>query len=313
MRGIFAGQGAIVDLAGETGGDMVVLPSAGQYVTLMSNGFGSGGGFPGALLGTIAYIRQIYIDADYYQKAKAAYKANPRGVPRPAYDRALEGVLESPRVLIPVTRRIDIDRMLRFANELKLNAVLYGPVEGWRSADLLKNGNVPILVNLKWPEKARDTDPEEVDSMRTLEDRANAPRTPAVFAQNGVKFAFYSGGIDRRADLFRAVKRAIDAGLAPDAALRAMTLSPAEIYGVSDRLGSIEKGKIANLVVTKGDIFQNGTQMKYVFVDGMKFEPGPEEAAVAEGAGRQTTRPAPPSDMPVRTPGTEPPAGGIQQ
>ena len=291
-RGIFAGQGAVVDLAGEKGGDMVVVPSIGQYLTLSSSGFG--GGFPGSLMGTIAYIRQVYIDADYYQKAKAQYAKDPRGNPRPVYDRALEGVLESHRVLIPVTRRIDIDRMLRFAAELKLNAVFYGAVEGYRSADLLKNHSVPVLVSLKWPEKPRDSDPEEQDSLRVLENRVNAPSTPAVFAKNGVKFAFYSGGIDRRSDLLRAVKRATDAGLSQEDALRALTLSPAEIYGVSDRLGSIEKGKIANLVITKGDLFQNGSEVKYVIVDGEKFEPGPEEAPANGGRGGAAPTPSAP-------------------
>ena len=288
-RGIFAGQGAVIDLAGETGGEMVVVPDVGQYVTLTSNGFT--GGYPGALLGVIAYIRQIYIDADYYQKAKAAYQTNPRSMARPAYDRALEGVLQSPRVLIPVTRRIDIDRMLRFSAEMKLHPVFYGPLEGYRSADLLAHANVPVLLNLRWPEKPRDADPEEPEQLRTLENRANAPTTPAVFAKNGIKFAFYLGGIDRRSDFVRAVKRALDAGLTPDAALRALTLSAAEIYGVDDRLGSIEKGKIANLVVTKGDIFQSGSEVKYVFVDGTKFEPGPEEAPPGRG-GQQSATPA---------------------
>src|SRR5579872_2064469 len=274
-RGIFAGQGAVVDLAGEKGGDMVVAPSVGQYVTLTNSGFG--GGYPGSLMGSIAYIRQIYIDADYYQKAKAKYAANPRGNPRPAYDRALEGVIDSPRVLIPVSRRIDVDRMLRFATELKVKAILYGAVEGYRSADLLKSAGVPVLVNLRWPEKARDTDPEEIDNMRVLENRDKAPSTPAVFAKNGIKFALYADGIERRTDLYRAVKRAIDAGLSQDDAVRAMTIWPAEIYGVADRLGSIEKGKIANLVVTKGDLFQDKTEVKYIFVDGIKFEPVPEE------------------------------------
>src|SRR5260370_518705 len=171
--GIFAGQGAVIDLAGENGGDMVVAAPAGQYVTLASSGFG--GGYPGSLMGTIAYIRQIYLDAEHYQKAKAEYAKNPRGNPRPPYDRALEGVLESPRVLIPVTRRIDIDRMLRFAAELKLKPVLYGAVEGYRSADLLEGKSVPVLINFKWPEKGRNPDPEELDTMAGLNNRASAP------------------------------------------------------------------------------------------------------------------------------------------
>jgi Amidohydrolase family len=68
------------------------------------------------------------------------------------------------------------------------------------------------------------------------------------------------------------VKKSIDAGLSEDAALRALTLSPAEIFGVADRLGSVENGKIANLVVADGDLFNEKTKIKLVFVDGRRFE-----------------------------------------
>jgi imidazolonepropionase-like amidohydrolase len=282
-HGIFAGQGAIVNLAGETSGAMVVAEGAGQYVTFTTTP-GFGGGFPNSLMGVLAYIRQVYLDADHYKQAKQFYAAHSRGTPRPEFDRALEGVLESSRVLLPATRRIDVDRLLRFANELHVEALLYGLPEGYRSADLLKNAAATALVSLKWPEKAKDSDPEEPDSIRVLEVRDHAPSTPAVLARSGVRFALYSGGIDHRADLFKAVKRAIDAGLAPEDALRAMTLTPAEIYGVADRLGSIEKGKIANLVVTKGDLFVDKTEVKYVFVDGVKFEPVEEPPPAKPGA-----------------------------
>jgi hypothetical protein len=282
-KGIFAGQGAIVNLGGETSGAMVVAEGAGQYVTFTTTP-GFGGGFPNSLMGVLAYIRQVYLDADHYKQARQFYAAHSRGTPRPEFDRALEGVLESSRVLLPARRRIDVDRLLRFANELHIEALLYGLPEGYRSADLLKNAAATALVSLKWPEKAKDSDPEEPDSIRVLEVRDHAPSTPAVLARSGIRFALYSGGIDHRADLFKAVKRAIDAGLAPEDALRAMTLTPAEIYGVADRLGSIEKGKIANLVVTKGDLFVDKTEVKYVFVDGVKFEPVEEPPAAKPGA-----------------------------
>jgi hypothetical protein len=87
-----------------------------------------------------------------------------------------------------------------------------------------------------------------------------------------VKFAFYSDGITSPKEVLKNAKKAIDAGLAPDAALRAFTLSAAEIMGVNDRLGSIEPGKIANVVVANGDLFNEKTKIKYVFVDGQKFE-----------------------------------------
>jgi imidazolonepropionase-like amidohydrolase len=294
-HGIFAGQGAVVNLAGETSGEMVVAEGAGQYVTFATTP-GFGGGFPNSLMGVMAYIRQVYLDAGHYRLAKQFYAAHSRGTPRPEYDRALEGVLESSRVLLPATRRIDVDRLLRFANELHLEALLYGLPEGYRSADLLKSANATALVSLKWPEKSKESDPEEPDSMRVLQVRDHAPSTPAVLARSGVKFALYSGGIDRRAELFHAVKRAIDAGLAPEDAVRAMTLTPAEIYGVADRLGSIEKGKIANLVVTKGDLFLEKTEVKYVFVDGVKFEPVEEPPPGRPGATEAASGAVPPGE-----------------
>jgi hypothetical protein len=103
--------------------------------------------------------------------------------------------------------------------------------------------------------------------------RDRAPSAPAALAKAGVKFAFYSGGMATPKEVLKAVKKSMDAGLPEDAALRALTLSPAEIFGVSDRLGSIEVGKIANLVVTDGDLFEEKTAIKMIFVDGERFEP----------------------------------------
>ena len=140
-----------------------------------------------------------------------------------------------------------------------------------------------MLVNLKWPERAKDGDPEAEQNLRELRFRDRAPGTPAALAKAGVKFALYSGGLEGPKDIFKSVKRATDAGLAPDAALRAMTLDAADILGLSDRLGSIAPGKIANLVVTDGDIFNEKTKVKHVFVDGRWFEIHEEAAPEKPG------------------------------
>lgn len=273
-RGIFAGEGAVIDLAGARTGQMVVASSVGEYLNFSTGGFGS---FPGSLMGVIAYVRQIYLDAAHYRQAQELYRQNAVGLKRPAYDRALEGVLESPRVLLPATRAVEIDRMVRFAAELNSPAVLYGGHEGWRSVGTLKKSGIPILVSLKWPERSKDDDPDQKDALRVLELRERAPETPAALAKAGVRFAFYSDNQARPRDVVKAVKRALDAGLSAEDAVRALTLSAAEIYGVADRLGSVEKGKIANLVVTDGPLFQELTKVKYIFVDGAKYEPVPEE------------------------------------
>jgi len=289
-RGIFAGQGSLIDLVGgEKAGDMVVIPALGQYLSLSRGGGfgggGGGGGFPGALFGVIAYVRQIYLDAAHYQLVKDAYAKDPRGLQRPEYDRALEGVLASKRIFLPANRVVEIDRMVRFANELKQPAVLYGGRETYRpeAVDILKKSGTTMLVSMRWPEPPRDANPEDVDSMRTLEQRDKAPSAPSLLLKAGVRFALYTDGLEQPRDIQRAVKKAIDAGLSRDAALRSLTLSPAEIYGVADRLGSIDTGKIANLVVTKGEIFDDRTSIQMIFVDGRKYTPAADSGAGGRG------------------------------
>lgn len=280
-RGIFAGQGSIIDLvSGEKAAEMVLVPAAGQYISLGAGrgfGGGGGGGFPSSLMGIISYIRQLYLDADHYKLVKDAYTKNPRGMQRPEYDRAIEGLLASQRILLPANQLVEIDRMLRFGAELKQPMILYGARQAYRPevAALLKSANVPVLLSLRWPTPpARTPDSDDsAETLRTLEERDQAPAAPAVLQKAGVKFALYSDGTDTPRDFQRAVKKALDAGLSRDEALRALTLSPAEIYGIADRVGSIEKGKIANLVVTKGEIFADGTQVVMVFVDGKKYTP----------------------------------------
>jgi len=278
-RGIFAGQGSIIDLAAtEHSGEMVVMPAVGQYISLArapGAGFGS---FPSSLMGYIGYLRQIYLDADHYQLAKEAYARDPRSVARPAYDRALEGVLASKRILLPANRVVEMDRMLRLAAELKQPAILYGMREGYRpeAAALLKKFTAPVLVSLKWSEAPKDPDPEADQTLRSLQNIDQGPATPALLHKAGVTFALYADGIDQRRDLVKAVRKALEAGLAREDAIRAMTLTPAEMYGVADRLGSVEKGKIANLVVTKGELFDTNTHVEMIFVDGKQYKPAPE-------------------------------------
>jgi len=280
--GIFAGEGAFLNLSGEKQGRMVVASPVGQYVTLASHGFGT---YPGSLMGVIAYIRQVSFDADHYKLELQAYASHPAGQKRPNYDRAVEGLLESPRLLLPAEDAKQLDRMIRFAAELKRPAVLYGGHQAYKIADQVAKSGVPLLINLKWPEKSKDADPDQEESFRTLELRDRAPSSPAALEKAGAHFAFYSGGTAAK-DVRKALKRAVDAGLTEAAAVRALTLSAAEIYGVADRVGSIEPGKIANLLVVKGSLFDEKDKIQYIFIDGVKYEPVPETPPPGDRAGR---------------------------
>ena len=136
---------------------MIVASPVGQYISIGAGGRGGGGmgrSFPGSLMGYIAYVRQIYLDADHYKLVKDTYAKNPVGMTRPEYDRALEGVLDSPRILLPANRLVEIDRMLHLAADLKQPVILYGGRETFRpeAAALLKKFNAPILLSMRWPE-----------------------------------------------------------------------------------------------------------------------------------------------------------------
>jgi imidazolonepropionase-like amidohydrolase len=272
--GMFPGQAAVLNLAGERAGNLVVKTPVAVPVSLQApGGFRS---YPGSLMGGIAYVRQVWLDANWSTQAKAIYEKSPRGVERPRYDQSTEALNQALQkravVLIPGNSSLEIRRALVLGEEWKVNSVIYGGQTSYEVAAEIAAKKVPVLVDLKWPEAAKDGDPEEVPSLRTLRFRDRAPSSAAALEKAGVKFAFYSGGITSGKDILPAVKKSIDAGLSPDAALRALTLWPAEIFGAADVLGSIEKGKIANLVVTDGDLFDKKTKVKMVFVDGRKFE-----------------------------------------
>ena len=274
--GFFPGVAAVLDLGGERAGDLVVKSPVAIPVSLqLSGGFGSG--FPDSLMGVLAYVHQVWLDTDWSIKAQAAYEKNPRGLERPGYDRteaALADALEDHAlVLIPANNSVQLRRALELVDRWHVNGVLYGGQMAYEVAPEVAAKKLPVLVNLKWPEGEKDADPEDKPSLLTLRFRDRAPSSPGALAKAGVKFAFYSGGIAAPKDMIKAAKKSIDAGLASDAALRALTLSPAEIFGVADRLGSIENGKIANLVVTDGDLFEEKTKIKMIFVDGRRYEP----------------------------------------
>jgi imidazolonepropionase-like amidohydrolase len=271
--GVFPGQASVIDLAGDRPGDFAVRPRA--TVPVSFKPVGGFFGFPDSLMGTIAYVRQVLDDTSWYAQAEPIYQANPTKTERIPYDHTefiLSRALQNNEVvLLPANNSIQIIRALRLADEWKIRAVLYGGQQGYEVAAALAASNIPVLVSLKWPERAKDGDPEAEQTLRTLRFRDRAPGTPAALAKAGVKFAFYSDGLATPKDISNNLKRATDAGLAPEAALRAMTLDAADILGLSDRLGSIAPGKIANLVITDGDIFKEKTKVKHVFVDGRWF------------------------------------------
>ena len=288
--GIFIGQSAVIGLRGDEAESIVLRSPVATHIGF-STGRGFGGGYPSSLMGVFAVLRQTLLDAQHYAAAQAAYAANPRGMRRPELDAglaALQPVLrrEVPVVMTANSQR-EIERALDLAKEFNLRPVIAGGQEAHKIAARLKAENVPVLLSMNFPSRpanrSADADPEP---LRVLRERVEAPRSPATLVDGGVRVALQAGG--GYGDFLANLRRSVETGLSRDAALRALTVVPAELLGVGDRLGTIETGKIANLTVVRGDLFAPSARVTQVFVDGRPVEvraptgaPGATAATVA--------------------------------
>ncbi len=279
--GIFQGQSAIINL-GDLAAEKLILKAP----VSLNIGFGGGGrgggggGYPGSPMGVFAFLRQSLLDAQHYGEEWDRYNKNPRGMQRPEVNKslaALQPVIKGEMpVIFNVTSVREIQRAVDLAEEFKLKYLLAGAGQSYQIADYLKAKNSTVLLSLSFPQKPAGLEDPESESLRTLRDRAEAPTAAAALKKAGVKFAFTSGYLTRPADFLVNAARAIEAGLPKEEALKALTIYPAEIFGVSEQLGSVEKGKIANLIVASGDIFNKDTKIRHVFVDGKYFLPKAE-------------------------------------
>lgn len=273
-QGIFAGQSALINLAGEDASKLV-LRSPVALTVQFSAGGGFGGGYPSSLMGTVAYIRQTFYDAIHYRDEVERYSRVKRGVARPEYEKKLAALQPALKGDLPVlfvaNTDLDIRRALMVADEFKLKTIIAGALYGYRVADMLKAKNVPVILSVDFPKRAAELPDDEDETLRVLRQRAEAPKGAAKLAQAGVKFAFTSGSL-RPQDFIANVQKAVENGLSKDQALRALTINAAEILGAADQLGTIEVGKIANLVVTSGDLLAKDAKVKHVFIDGAEIE-----------------------------------------
>jgi imidazolonepropionase-like amidohydrolase len=275
LGGLISGQAAILNLVGTTPLEMAVVPYAALVINYPPAGGdgGGGGGFfaptqPVNLTETLAQanrqlerIRKMLRDADAYGRAQEAY-AKDKTLPRADQNVLLETLVPYVRgerpVILRADREIDIRGAIRFAEELKLKPIILGGEDAGKIATLLKEKNVPVILTgiLDLPSREDDFYDELY---------ANA----AKLQQAGAHFCIStgdSGANVRNLPFYAGMAAAF--GLPKAEALKAVTLYPAQILNVADQLGSIETGKMANLVVTDGDLLEARTHVRHLFIDG---------------------------------------------
>jgi hypothetical protein len=247
--------------------------------------------YPASLMGVFSALRQMFLDAQRLREANQIYERSPRGLRRPEQDKSLAALYaalarEMPVVMHANTER-EIRRALDLAQEFNLRVFISGGAESWKVTDRLRD--VPVLLSLNFPKRTTMQVPEaDPDPIRILRERAGAPKTAGRLAAARIRFAFQSGAMTNISDYLQNARAAVENGLARDEALRALTINAAEFFGVADRLGSLEAGKIANLTVTRGDLFDRSSSIAHVFIDGRPVDLKPA-APAGVGAGAPAT------------------------
>ena len=271
---VFLGQSALINLAGDTPQQMVVRSPVAQYIGLQPLG---GGQYPGSLMGVFASVRQMLLDTRRYREMNEIYERNPRGQKRPAQDKSLEALLPVVAGRMPIVMQADsereIERVLDLAREFNVRVIINGGRQADRVAARLKSANIPVLLSLNFPRRTTAASPDaDPEPLRVLRERVEAPKTAGRLAAAGVRFAFQSGGMASMNDYLANVGKTVENGLSRDDAVRALTIWPAEVLGVASQLGTIEVGKIANLTVTRSDLFARDRRIAHVFIDGKPIE-----------------------------------------
>jgi imidazolonepropionase-like amidohydrolase len=272
--GLISGQAALINLLGTAPKEMAVVPHAALVINYPRIGGGGGGGFGGFQqpVGNLAdtltanerqldQIRKILRDAEAYGRAQDVY-AKDKSLPRPDRDVVLEPLIPYVRgerpVIFRADREAEIRGAMKFAEEMKLRPIILGGNDAWKVASLLKEKNVPVILTGVFSLPGR-----EDDAYDTLFEQ------PAKLQQAGVRFCISTGdnGPEVR-NLAQYAGMAAAYGLSKEDAVKSVTLYPAQIMNVADRLGSIEPGKMANLVVTDGDLLEIRSRIRYLFIDG---------------------------------------------
>jgi hypothetical protein len=298
--GLLPGQVAVVNVGSGRPESMILHTPVAQHMQ-----FGRmRGGYPGTLMGAVAYLKQAFYDAGYEMRVQQAFARDPASAPRPERDPRVEALFPVLRGEMPVwvnaSNARDFTRVYDLVDELEIaQYVLVGAQQAWLDVERLRTRGQPVIVTLDWPNPGQvvgrafelrvapvtgtDSAAQAADSAAARTVRANA----GELARANVRFALSGLGVEP-AEYRQRLIATVEAGLPAEAALRAVTVTPAELLGVQNLVGTVEQGKLANLVVASGDLFNRGTRIEHVFVEGTHHEIREAAAAPAgqRGAGR---------------------------
>ena len=277
--GVFRGQSALVNMGDGRDAKALVLNARAASHMAHEIDRSRNGVYPSSLMGSIALVRQTLSDARWYRSATdlAAKLGSTRE--RPETNASLDALSPALAGRQPVFYVAEDEqayqRIAKVRDEFGLRVVVQGNGHEYRRAQQLKSLTMPVIVPLTFPAAPEVENPDTAldSSFESLEHWEQAPSNLAMINQAGVEFAVTPAGLkDVKKEFWQRLREAVKRGLPAEKALAGLTTVPAKLIGEQRRLGSLEAGRIANIVIAKGDLFSDdNAAIEIAFVDGQPF------------------------------------------
>lgn len=271
--GILRGHSALVLLREGSASDIILRHDIGQWISLRKGN--SPNPYPSSMMGSIALLRQAFYDAQWYAKAHAI--ARQSAITPPETNISLEALAADIEKKMPfffeTNNEHTIMRGDKIAKEFSLPMMYIGNGFEYRRLASLAAIKPTLILPVNFPAVPDVSTADRAEDI-SLEDLLHwdaAPANPYRLDSVGISFCFTTRSLKNKSDFLPNIRKAISYGLTKEKALAALTMTPAKILGVSHLLGSIEKGKIANLLLTDGDIFDEKTSLYTAFVAGNEY------------------------------------------
>jgi len=288
--GMMSGKGSLISLAGGSVDELLIQEdmSLSGSLTPAKRRI-----YPSTAIGVMSKWREMYQQAELAKSHEATFKSTPSGVKRPIYDASTKALYDVTSKSIPVffhaPKTLDLTRGMALQKDLGFNLVASNVKQAYKLKDKIKSQNIPVVISLNLPKEEKENkkdkeksdkkekkEDEMSDEMKKLLERSKAAKKEyasqaASLEKANIPFSISLTDV-KSSEIKKNLGRMIKQGLSEESALAALTTNPAKLLGISSIAGTIERGKVANLIVTDTTYFKEKANVTYVFVDGKKFK-----------------------------------------